>query len=386
MKRFFKIIFYIIYILFVAAAAYGGYIAYRAQKLYDIVKTPNKGWEGQLHQADPVLGYKPIPKTGGYERAPDGEKIPMWYNEQGFREPVKRKVNEENKKPLLLFLGCSFTFGSACSAENTFPFIVGEKMNGKVLNAGVCSYGFAHTVLRARELIPKYKPDFVFVQWSPWHVQRAINMYRPTPYWSLPMPYIAMVDGKNKIIPPPFTTNIFKMPIMKFKDTGKSRKDFFMFFKEVAVPLYVHEDYSRILTKVKLFFGRIPGPNITTKDIERDVFNELYNICKQNGSTMVVVFLGNRKGDHNRMPAKNDLVFVDAESALWDQLEEKTQRNYDLTYKHVAGDPPAVFDQHPNNKAHGIIAEAIYKRMVQHVREVRRWIAEAKKEKEKVGK
>ena len=46
--------------------------------------------------------------------------------------------------------------------------VVAQGLGGTVLNAGKCAYGLSQMLILARRLIPRYRPDYVLVQFSPW--------------------------------------------------------------------------------------------------------------------------------------------------------------------------------------------------------------------------
>ncbi len=49
----------------------------------------------------------------------------------------------------MLTLGCSFTYGAANHAEDTFSYLVGNYFGGSTKNAGVSSYGLSQMVINA---------------------------------------------------------------------------------------------------------------------------------------------------------------------------------------------------------------------------------------------
>jgi hypothetical protein len=78
----------------------------------------------------------------------------------------------------VLALGCSFTYGAATNAENTYPYLVGQRLAGTTRNAGVSSYGLSQMMILAKRLVPAYKPDYLLVQYSPWLVDRSKRRLR----------------------------------------------------------------------------------------------------------------------------------------------------------------------------------------------------------------
>jgi len=363
-----KIFGYIAYLtvvsLFMSLLVYVFMLTRRAVKFYDYVKVPTRGWEGNLHQGDDRLGYRSIPGASGYEVFEGSKKITMRYDDEGFRVPVFEYPADYGKHPLFLFLGCSFTFGSACLAEEAYPYLVGENFNGKSINAGAVSYGFSQMLMLARDLIPKYKPDFVVLQCSPWLVKRSMAVYRPTAYGSLPMPYFGKMNGDITLVAPPFKTNIFDLPVSRYKHTEKSFYDFLSFMKNVAIPFYIHDDYHRFRYKIMVMRGERPGPTYDGLRVERYIYKEVYDLCRKYNAKMVMLFVGvkglaQKDFDYARM--RKDLIMVDAETALWNRLEDPVKEEYDKAYKHWKPDRSAIVDHHPNSRAHKIIAGEINK-------------------------
>ena len=119
----------------------------------------------------------------------------------GFRTSEKCK-QPSNK---YLFLGCSFSFGAYADSDSTFSHLLSQEFDADYINAGVSAYGLAQMNILAEELIPKYKPDYVFVQYTPWLYDRAVSMYAPTYRNTIrPFPYVSRIDGAIQIIPPLF--------------------------------------------------------------------------------------------------------------------------------------------------------------------------------------
>jgi hypothetical protein len=84
-------------------------------------------------------------------------------------------------------------------------------------------------------------------------------------------------------------------------------------------------------------------------------------VARENGTRLVIVILGI---DHNPVQIPQSLfspdsVIVNAHDALLKQLPVIDEENYLKQYAHWRGSPPAIVDNHPNENAHRIIAEAI---------------------------
>ena len=175
-------------------------LAIRSAKIHHRLSTPSRGWSRPAHRPDPDLGFAPIPGARSAHTFPIGPDIPMAYNKDGFRVPVGA-TSRNRPGPRILFLGCSYTYGDACLAEETFPHKVAQAVGGTELNAGRCSYGLAQMLLLAEDLIPKHRPDLLVVQYSPWLVNRAITPYAPAWLGTLPVPYFFLEETDEIAIP-----------------------------------------------------------------------------------------------------------------------------------------------------------------------------------------
>ncbi len=181
----------VVFTLFLAVL-YGSTVTWRSHKLYNLLKANRRGWKVQIHRPDSQLGFSTIPGVTSAELFPIGTEVPTKIDGNGFRIPLDEAPPPSGDAgPLVMALGCSFTFGAACPAEETFPFLVAERLQGRSINAGVCSYGLAQMLLYARKIIPQYEPDLVLVQYSPWLVDRALSCYAP----------LISADSRSLILP-----------------------------------------------------------------------------------------------------------------------------------------------------------------------------------------
>lgn len=331
---------------------------YNLTNVYLSIKQPSRGWRNNPHKADALLGFKPVPNARGFHTFPVGEDIPMKYDENGFRVPLSYDHSASfSKKPRILFLGCSFTYGDACTAEETFPFLVEKILDGYTINAGVCSYGLSQMFILAQSLIPKYKPDIVVFQHSPWLAERALSQYAPVYSSVMPTPYF---DKHNRIVPPLFTSNIFNYPMDHFKETQKSFPDYFSFFS-VCFPLYVQDDFKMARSNIGQLLSLFPKPNKDEQSTERFVIHHVHEICKQNNCKLILLDLltpylkqGNYTVDKNE-----NIPEANADSCLHANLV--AGESYEKKYNHYAwnGKDSVLTDTHPNRAAHKIIADEI---------------------------
>ena len=58
------------------AVAYTAYAVYQSKEVYLKAKNNKRGWNGNVHRADPTLGFVPIPGASGAEVFPIGPEKP----------------------------------------------------------------------------------------------------------------------------------------------------------------------------------------------------------------------------------------------------------------------------------------------------------------------
>lgn len=336
------------------------YTMYRTYPVYNQIKSSMRGWRGKVHEANKELGFAPILNSYGAETMPIGADIPMRYDKDGFRIPIEDKLNTNNVHPVVLTLGCSFTYGAATHAENTFSYLVGKSIGGSAKNGGVCSYGLAQMEIVAKKLIPLHKPDYIIVQYSPWLIDRSISQFAPTYFGKVPTPYY--VGEENlKIRLPVFQSNMFELSLDGYRNSQKGFGDFISFLWNVGLPLFVHDDYNMIVFTVNNIFKLKDRPTTNRLAVIRHAYGEIFKAAKGNGARLLIVILGKDAEplqiDANLFPS--DAMIVNAQDVLLARLSICNRENYIKEYNHWRGSPPHLVDTHPNEKAHRIIAEAL---------------------------
>ncbi len=340
--------------------AYMGYAAHKSAPLYDYIKTNQRGWKGHVHRADTVLGFAPAPNSAGAEVFPIEPNIPMRYDEKGFRVPVEVEAISR-QRPLILALGCSFTYGAAVRAQNAFPHLVGLSLNGTSKNAGVCGYGLSQMLILARRLVPTYQPDYLLVQYSEWLVDRVQMPFAPFYFGEVPTPFLYLKDGRLVMHPPVFLTKLLDLPIDRYRNTPRNWMDGLSFYLHVGLPLSAHDDFNMFKYGSAKSMGLIPDPANSRKDLVRYVYKKIDDAAKAHGSRTVIVILGNEGAPvvPNEELFPPDAILVNAQDALLGQLSDPDSANYLKEYAHWRGSPPTLVDNHPNEKAHRIIADAV---------------------------
>lgn len=340
-------------------------LCYRSYRLYQYLVTENKrGWEGIAHQTDDTLGYKPVPNARAFHTFTVGDKIPMAFDGNGFRIPLSdtSKIIESNKTDLL-FLGCSFTYGDACYAEETFPFLVAKKTNLSYINGGVCAYGLSQMLILAEKLIPKYKPNYVILQYSPWLVSRGTNIFAPVYFGSSPVPYFSERNNNYFLELPIYKSQIYNLSDKLIKSSY--RGNFIKFLFKKGCFFYLYEDWAFLKINFLFITGHLLRPATNQKEVEKYAYSRIKTIAEKNGATVIILNLGDieySKNSHSLFSASN-IYFAEADSFLNEFLKNSLSKDYIKEFEQwrFNGKDSIMVDDHPNFKAHSLIANSIIK-------------------------
>jgi len=326
------------------------------------------GWVGKPQTDDDTLGLVHVKNARGYHTYPIGENIPITYNSQGFRVAATDTNFVAIKDAVdAVFLGCSWTFGDACKAEQTFPYLVGKNGQLCVVNAGVCSYGLSQMYLLSEKLIPKLRPKYTIVQYSPWLVERGISIGAPAPTF-LPVPYFYERGDSLALQFPVQKTQVFTINRDEVRQKYTGRK--WSFIVGYGIPFFIREDLSYFYYQLPTWLGGPPAPSENKKKVERMVYRLIIKNIRNQGSIPVVVCMGSRKYSKTAKDVIGDstVLIVNADEVLWAPLKPKNEIVYSRRYQHwrkqKSGDKDSVLvDGHPNPVAHQIIAEKILKKI-----------------------
>lgn len=323
---------------------------------------------GKAYDLDPELGSVLSKSTSGVWLIPKGRPVPFHHDDEGFRVPIGVEHSFKGQRhPRLLFLGDSFTYGELVAAQDSFAFKTALRLHGEAINAGVPGYGLAQMVLQARRLIPKYKPDYIVVQYSPWLVTRAQLEFQQDSANMIVAPYY-FDDGSGgvAIAPTAFTQpSELLSRVEEYKGTPSSFADRVSFLWRVAFPFAVHRDTHLALFRVKQWLGLAPVPAQKPDAVLQSAYAEIDALARSNGGQEVVLALG--LASPLTVPGDEfppGVPGVNGWRAMVERLQPQTSEEYVRRYFHWRGDPPEPVDAHPNEQAHAIIAEALAARIV----------------------
>ncbi|MDM8540584.1 SGNH/GDSL hydrolase family protein [Desulfococcaceae bacterium HSG9] len=323
-----------------------------------------------MYKTDKELGFTPIPNSQGVLQIHSlGLGIPIRYDTNGFRIPINDNNLSSDLSPVVLTLGDSFTYGYATHANKTYPYWVGQYLEGTVYNAGMFSYGLSQMLILARRLVPVYRPNYLIVQYSPWLAARSLKPLAPVYCGRIPIPYFYYKKKEGMALYlPVFSTIVTELSIERYKNMPKGVADFISFLWNVGMPLFIYDDVNMTLYAFKKFFCFLPNPPTNSDYIIKNMpgvikytYDEIDRVAKKNRSKLVIVVLGDRHKPINipyhLLPL--DSIIVDAHNTLLNRLQVADKENYFRQYGHWRGSPPRLIDLHPNKDAHRIIAQEI---------------------------
>jgi len=345
---------FVITSLLIGAAAYLSTVVLRSNGLY----SQHVRWSGSAYRADPVYGYFPKSGATAFHTLKDGERIPVFFDEDGFRvpDPSGAGVHHLVVNSRILFLGGSYTHGYGVRAEDTFAYKTAVRVNARAFNAGGSGWGMSQMLLRARDVIPTLRPEVVIVEYSSRLVRRSTRVYGPTNWGKSPTPYFYYtVDGIH-IHRPVFESMNFKLPIWEPEKSG-----FALFLLRVGIPLFVHDDIMSAVVALRQNIGQIPYPAAATHEIEVYAYNAIRELCDKYGARMLILTIPEYIGDELRHEFKNDVKapFVETLAPLKTRLPEATMRSWKMHYWLKSPDGRRLLDRHPNGSMHEVIAEIL---------------------------
>lgn len=137
---------------------------------------------GRFFTKHPSLGYTHIP--GQYKVTLDSDysfQVSHLPNTLRITHPLA-SYDGSNQKPEIWVFGCSFTYGWSLNDEQTYPWLLQERLpEYEIINFGVNGYGTMHSLIQLRQALESTKPPKVVVlAYADFHDERNtfIRMWR----------------------------------------------------------------------------------------------------------------------------------------------------------------------------------------------------------------
>jgi hypothetical protein len=325
-------------------------VLYRAfLKKTPIVESGNFG--GSMNQLNSTYGFtvKDIPVIEHYRVTKEGDTIynsrysimhDTGFNQQTFNHRVgfmpPRAVDSE-----LVFLGCSFTFGSGNNDTATLPYKAGELSNLPSLNLGGSGWGTHHTYTlftHKYSSIPDTTKRFFIYSFIPDHVIRAKCVHS----WSLNDPYYEVKGDSLHLAGAAYKHSGYAMGHVITRILSLNR--IFTFISDIG----------NVITT------GLGSKNVNDEDYKR-VALMLENInatIKSQGNRFIIVHWDDYKG-----PTPKDESFVSKEkmAAIFKQLQSHGAEIVNVSDIMNYNDPNVVIpkDNHPSGTANRLIANRL---------------------------
>jgi hypothetical protein len=145
------------------------------------------------------------------------------------------------------------------------------------------------------------------------------------------------------------------LPIEEYASRG-----LFPFVFRIGIPIYLHDDYFEISTRLGRKLGWIPSPLVSEQKAVDFAYGEIRDLCTAIGAEMIVLALPRSINDapkHRLRGLSVPVVRVLAD--LRERLPVATREAWEADYCFWRGDPPKIVDDHPNAHTHEIIAEVL---------------------------
>ena len=254
-----------------------------------------------------------------------------------------RFVGESNAESTIEFHGCSFTYGMAVDTDQTFAYLLQEKIKAfaKIKNKAVPGYGNIQGLLSLQKSIQNKNrlPDTIIMFYADFHNERNVL----SPYYREHLHYGFMnMDNDVK---------------ERFKNSKKAR--FPYAYEEDGVlkinhsntdelfnPLPLRE-YSALINTIQNASNLKKHLNINSKNTTRLLLLKMNRICKENDIEFIVASIVKNEATQSMLSDIRRSGVSTLDMGL-DILQDNTYNNM-------------PYDSHPNELAHRIYAERLYR-------------------------
>jgi len=320
-----------------------------------VIESGNFG--GSLNQLNSTYGYtvKGIPSISHIKVLKSGDTIYNCHysiipdsgiNKQDINHRVGFRPEQATADSELVFLGCSFTFGSGIDDTATLPYKAGKFANIPSLNLGGSGWGTHHVYqlfTHKYANIPDSTKRVFIYSFIPDHVMRAKCVYS----WSLNDPYFT-AKGDS-----------LHYEGAAYKHSGYARW-------HVAIrALSLNRWLSFVNDLGNIFITMSAAKNVNEEDYKRvQLMMENMNASvKARGDRLIIVHWNDYKG---LTPKDEPFVKKDKVAAILTQLQAHGAEIVNVSDIIDMNSPANTIpnDNHPNHVANGLIA----RKLVQLVR------------------
>lgn len=238
---------------------------------------------GKYFKKDPDLGYTHLP---GKFKITLKKKFTFatTHRTDSLRltHPVEQDINFTDKEKIWI-LGCSITHGWCLNDEETYPWLLQEKIpQYEIINFGVSGYGTVHSLIQLQKSLETMpKPRMVILTYASFHDTRntfSTVRRRIVSAWNflgpLTQPY-ALLDKQGKL-------QLHRADKVVYSPWPLARVS--------SLINYLEKKYISQESKKTPYF-KISG----------GLIKKVYNICKKEGITMIVAGIKENRNKMKRM-------------------------------------------------------------------------------------
>ncbi|MEW6079446.1 MAG: hypothetical protein AB1724_16690 [Thermodesulfobacteriota bacterium] len=279
-------------------------------------------------QEDPVIGWTNNKNTDKLLcLSPNGKTITVTHTADGRRISSAEKLAKSDHRDQLVVVGCSMTYGYGLSDEETWPWLLQQKLPClKVLNYGTPGYGTYHCLLMLEQVLSTLSsPKIVLYGFIEHHLIRNVAtplwwaLQNPTRQKKIILPYVDIENNK-----------LIRYPPVPVKHWPLSQS--------LAIVKTAEILYLQTFQDPQYFIKMDPAWQFLMTDMR--------DLCANHGCRLVVIILNidhsSEKNFYKNFLELNRIEYIDADIGLRQDLL-------------LEGDPYS----HPNQKANQAWAEII---------------------------
>lgn len=227
---------------------------------------------GMFFRAHPTLGYTHLP--GQFSVTLSGSYVFRATNlENTLRvtHPLNTYNGEATKKEVWIF-GDSVTYGWSVSDEETYPWLLQEKLpDYEVVNFGVSGYGTVHSLIQLREALASRRPPHVLVlAYASWLDVRN-----------------TFIRERRKALMTSKHLGPINQPYARFTEDGRLQ----IFMDTVEYREFPLMRYSALMHAVEEAYNRYEERHARSHEVTKALAKEMIELCRANKIEMVLATL-----------------------------------------------------------------------------------------------
>ena len=230
---------------------------------------------GRLLKAHSQLGYTSLP--GKYKVTFEHKhSFNVTHLKNTLRATHLEFANsEKTNKPEIWIFGCSFTYGWSLSDEDTFPWVLQEKLSAyEVVNFGVRGYSTVQMLIQLKDAIEKRKkPDLVVVTYASFHDKRNV-----------------FLRGWQKGIAR--YSNLGPLTALPYARLDRNKKIFYGMAR-VGYSEFPFMRYSSFMNWVEDDYNAIEESFYHSHEVSKALMREIFSLCNRNGIKLVIAGISN---------------------------------------------------------------------------------------------